>query len=373
MKPRLFATRLLAWYDANKRVLPWRDVKDPWATWVSEVMLQQTRVEVVRAAFVRFMARYPTPTAWAAASDDDVLSSWQGLGYYRRARLLRDGARTVVETHGGRVPGDLDALGRLPGVGSYTRGAIASIAFAQPVPAIDGNVERVLARHRGIEANVKTAGGARAVRAAVTALLSVERPGDFNQALMDLGATVCTPRAPRCAACPLAADCVARRAGRQAELPVLPRAKATVDVVARVVFVRLSDGRVLGQRVAAGAINAGQVDLVGAGPLVHVADADDLVASVTERFCSGVLRVDLRVDREPLCRVRHTITCHRITMWAHRGELSRPHVSAPFVLAPFDGETPWTTLARKVVHKIDSAPEASVFSRRDPRQTLKRR
>ncbi len=369
MKPRLFATRLLAWYDANKRALPWRDVGDPWATWVSEVMLQQTRVEVVREAFVRFMARYPTPTAWAAASDDDVLSSWQGLGYYRRARLLREGARTVVEAHGGRVPGDLAALGRLPGVGSYTRGAIASIAFAQPVPAIDGNVERVLARHRGIDVNVKTAAGARAVRTAVTALLSVERPGDFNQALMDLGATVCTPRAPRCAACPLAADCVAARDDRQAELPVLPRPKATVDVVARVAFVRLPDGRVLGQRVTEGAINVGQVDLVGAGPLVSVADADDLVAGVAERLGSGVLRV----DQEPLCRVRHTITCHRITMWAHRADLSTLHVPAPFVLAPFDAATPWTTLARKVVHRIDSAAEASAFSRRDPRQTLKRR
>ena len=156
-----FADRLLHWYDAQKRDLPWRHQRDAWAIWVSEIMLQQTRVEAVREPYSRFLDRYPTPQAWARVSEDELLTAWQGLGYYRRARLLRDGAKAVVEQHAGAVPSEPEAIHALPGVGQYTAGAIASIAFGHPVPAIDGNVERVAARHRGIDDNVKRAAGAR--------------------------------------------------------------------------------------------------------------------------------------------------------------------------------------------------------------------
>jgi endonuclease III len=160
MKP--FADRLLPWFDRHRRDLPWRRTSDPWAIWVSEVMLQQTRVEAVREPFVRFLERFPTPAAFAWASDDELLTAWRGLGYYRRARLLRDGARAVVAAHGGAVPADLDALGELPGIGAYTRGAVASIAFGHAEPAIDGNVERVTARHLGLTDDVGTAPARRA-------------------------------------------------------------------------------------------------------------------------------------------------------------------------------------------------------------------
>ncbi|MDO8348996.1 MAG: A/G-specific adenine glycosylase, partial [Planctomycetota bacterium] len=152
---RPFAVRLLAWFDQNRRDLPWRATRDPWAIWVSEVMLQQTRVAAVRSAYERFLRRFPTVASFAAASDDDLLLAWRGLGYYRRARLLREGARAVIAQHGGAVPADPAALGELPGVGDYTRGAIASIAFGFVTPAIDGNVERVVSRHRGVRENVK--------------------------------------------------------------------------------------------------------------------------------------------------------------------------------------------------------------------------
>jgi A/G-specific adenine glycosylase len=153
---KTFARALLRWYDAHRRDLPWRRSSDPWAIWVSEVMLQQTRVEAVRAAFTSFLARYPTPAAFADASDDDLQSAWRGLGYYRRARLLREGARAVCEQHGGSVPGEPQALGELPGVGTYTRGAIASIAFGHRELAVDGNVERVASRQLALRDNVKT-------------------------------------------------------------------------------------------------------------------------------------------------------------------------------------------------------------------------
>ncbi|HLU39923.1 MAG TPA: A/G-specific adenine glycosylase, partial [Planctomycetota bacterium] len=321
-----FGARLLAWYDAHKRDLPWRDVADPWVTWVSEVMLQQTRVEAVRQSFTRFLARYPDPRAFAAASDDELLLAWRGLGYYRRARLLRDGARAVVERHGGRVPASPRALAALPGVGAYTAAAIASIAFGQPVPAVDGNVERVLARHRGITANVKSGAGARAVREAAAALLVRARAGDFNQALMDLGATLCTAKAPRCAVCPVAEDCVARRSGRQAELPVLPERRAPVDVRTRVALLRAADGAVVVRRIGEREVNRGQLDLPGPGPLEGVPDAAALQAWLDGHLGAG----SARIDPEPACEVRHAITWHRIRVAVHVGTLRARRVPAPF-------------------------------------------
>ncbi len=338
------AARLLRWYDAHRRDLPWRDIGDPWATWVSEIMLQQTRVEAVREAFQRFMASYPTPAAWAAVDDEELLRAWRGLGYYRRARLLRDGAKVVVAEYGGTVPEDPDALGTLPGVGAYTRGAIGSIAFGRALPAIDGNVERVFARYFGIEAMVKGSAGAAAVREAVLRELDRARPGDFNQAVMDLGATVCTPRSPRCLVCPLTADCVARRTGRQSELPVLPAKKAMVDVRTRVALVRVAGGNVLGQRVPDGAINAGQLDLLGPGPLVDVADGAALQARLDGALGKGVVVVRAEV----LASVRHGITHHRITASVHAGEL-RGRVPTTLVAAAPDAA--WTTLARKAMRR----------------------
>lgn len=211
---------LLAWYGEHRRDLPWRRADDPYAVWVSEMMLQQTRVATVIPYYERWMARFPTLADLARAELDEVLGVWQGLGYYARARRLHGAARAVLARHGGELPADVDALLELPGVGPYTAGAIASIAFGLEAPLVDGNVARVLARAFAIDTDITRAAAQRQLHGLAAALVRGPAPGDFNQALMELGATVCTPASPRCLLCPWRDVCVARAEGRQAELPV---------------------------------------------------------------------------------------------------------------------------------------------------------
>ncbi len=217
---------LLAWYDANAREMPWRVSPaaraagarpDPYAVWLSEVMLQQTTVATVRGYFERFMARWPDVAALAAADDGDVMAEWAGLGYYARARNLLKCARVVVADHGGRFPGTRAELQALPGIGPYTAAAIAAIAFDTPEVVVDGNVERVMARlHDHREA---LPGAKRALTGMAATLTPDTRPGDYAQAVMDLGATICTPKSPACGICPWWAACKARAAGSAADLP----------------------------------------------------------------------------------------------------------------------------------------------------------
>lgn len=216
------AEPLLAWYDEHARVLPWRGIHDPYRTWVSETMLQQTRVETVLAYYPRFLARFPDLASLAAAPDDEVLKLWEGLGYYRRAKNLLRGVRQVVDEFDGVIPSTVEALLRISGIGPYTAGAIASIAFDQPVPAVDGNVIRVVSRLAGIRENVGIPSVRREIERIAASLVPPDRPGDFNQAMMDLGATICVPGTPRCDACPLRALCDAEQAGDAEELPRLP-------------------------------------------------------------------------------------------------------------------------------------------------------
>jgi A/G-specific adenine glycosylase len=206
----LFRRRLLAWYARHRRVLPWRATRDPYAILVSEIMLQQTQVARVEGYWTRFLARYPTVEDLAAASADAVHASWAGLGYYARARNLHAAAREVVRDHGGALPRELDALRRLPGIGRYTAAAVASIAFGADVGTVDTNVGRVLARVFRIRGAAKSAARARRTWRLVDALVPPGRAGDWNQALMDLGATICTARAPRCPTCPVRTACRAR-------------------------------------------------------------------------------------------------------------------------------------------------------------------
>jgi A/G-specific adenine glycosylase len=199
---------LLAWYDLERRDLPWRADTDAYRVWVSEIMLQQTRVDVVCPYYTRWMQSFPTLDDLARADVDDVLKQWEGLGYYSRARNLHGAARMVRERMAGVIPSTHAELKTLPGVGDYTAGAIASIAFNQSVPAVDGNVRRVLSRLFDIDAPT-----AASVRAEADQLVDPDRPGDGNQALMELGATICTPRSPRCADCPIASHCLAHARG----------------------------------------------------------------------------------------------------------------------------------------------------------------
>ncbi|HEY1908255.1 MAG TPA: A/G-specific adenine glycosylase, partial [Myxococcaceae bacterium] len=205
---------LLRWYDAQARDLPWRRTRDPYRIWVSEVMLQQTQVSVVLPYWTAFLARFPDLDSLARASLDDVLAAWRGLGYYARARNLHRAAVAVVERHAGGLPDDVDALRALPGFGRYTVGAVASIAFGKEVPLVDGNVARVLARLAGLEGPTGDAGREKQLWALAEALVQGERPGDWNQALMELGATVCRQEQPTCLLCPVRAHCGALASGR---------------------------------------------------------------------------------------------------------------------------------------------------------------
>ncbi|MFT5345675.1 MAG: A/G-specific adenine glycosylase [Dinoroseobacter sp.] len=214
---------LLAWYDVHARALPWRVPPgsglraDPYRIWMSEIMLQQTTVAAVKDYFAKFTGRWPTVSALAAAEDADVMAAWAGLGYYARARNLLKCARVVVADHGGIFPSDRAILQTLPGIGPYTSAAIASIAFGASETVVDGNVERVMARLRGIETPLPPAKPE--LVAAAEALTPVKRAGDYAQAVMDLGATLCSPKSPTCGICPWRDPCVARAAGNAAELP----------------------------------------------------------------------------------------------------------------------------------------------------------
>lgn len=225
-----FAAQLLDWYDRSARDLPWRiaphssGAPDPYRIWLAEVMLQQTTVAAVAGYFARFTERWPTVADLAAAGDADVMAAWAGLGYYARARNLLACARAVVRDHGGRFPDSEAGLRALPGIGDYTAASVAAIAFGRPSVVVDANIERVIARHRLIETPLPMA--KREIRAALAPLVPDDRPGDFAQALMDLGATICTPRGPACAICPLMADCRARGRADIERLPVKPPKKA---------------------------------------------------------------------------------------------------------------------------------------------------
>lgn len=212
---------LLAWFTKEKRELPWRTRPSAYGTWVSEVMLQQTRVATVIDYYTRFLSRFPSVESLANAEEGEVLRLWQGLGYYSRARRLQQGARYVVEHLGGQIPSLPEELLRIPGVGPYTAGAIASIAFGERAALADGNVMRVLSRLDGIYGDPKRAAVGKKFWQRALELLPTERPGDFNQALMELGAMVCTPRSPVCLACPLRRECFAHRESEQANLPQL--------------------------------------------------------------------------------------------------------------------------------------------------------
>ena len=238
------ASRLLTWYRTNRRTLPWRDHPDPYAVWVSEIMLQQTRVETVIPYFERWMGRFPSVRALAEASEQQVLGTWEGLGYYSRARNLHKAAKVVVKEHGGELPRDLAELRKLPGIGRYTAGAIASMAFGMDEPTLDGNLRRVFARLFDVTVPADSPAGEKILWGLAAEHLPRGRAGDYNQALMDLGATICLPRNPRCLLCPLMELCAARIAGTQEMRPVLKPKKETPHVVhAAAVIVR--GGRVL--------------------------------------------------------------------------------------------------------------------------------
>lgn len=303
--------RLATWFRKARRNLPWRrEPRDPWAVLVSEVMLQQTRVEVVAPRFEAFLRRWPTPAAMAASPVDDVVAAWSGLGYYGRARRLHAAARAIVERHGGRFPGDEDALRALPGVGEYTAGAVGSLALGLPLPLVDGNVARVLARLFAVRGDPRKGEAARRLRDLAAALVPPRGAGAWNEGLMELGALVCVPGKPRCLLCPLSGECAARKAGLEERLPETPAPAKARKVRLAAALVRDRRGRTLLLRRPDGALLGGTWEL----PSAEVAEGGDPAAALSEvlaarlggRWEVGALRT----------RVRHSILDRRITLEA---------------------------------------------------------
>ena len=361
---------LLAWYRRNRRAMPWRETRDPYRVWVSEIMLQQTQVATATPYYERFLELFPDVRALARARRDRVLAAWAGLGYYRRARHLHEAAGIVVREHAGRVPSDARAFGALPGVGRYTLGAVLSIGFGASLPVLDGNVARVLSRLSGRPLAIKRPADAKLLWAMAEALMPPETPparrldpaggragsaqdanipGQFNQALMELGATLCTPRSPRCGACPLRRRCRALASGRQESLPPVVGARAVVRVrraVARVTH----RGRVLVVR-REGAL----LDGMWEPPGVELARGEDAAAALARALASLGLRAALRDSGE---EVRHTITHRDISVRVWCAEVARgaPRTSARLRwIAPGERTLALTALARRVIGEAAAA------------------
>src|SRR5262245_37965316 len=303
---RSLVRRLRAWFRRAARSLPWRDTRDPYAIWVSEIMLQQTLVATVVPYFTRFMAVFPTIASLAAAREQEVLRHWAGLGYYRRARDLHRAARILCAEHEGAFPQDVDAVGKLPGFGRYTVGAVLSQAFDMPLPIVEANSQRVLCRLLGYGGDPRRGTGKRLVWNMAAALVPRRGAGEFNQALMELGALVCTPQKPKCSVCPLTAFCAARRSGRQHTIPA-PSAEPRVEKVAEVAVVVHRAGRVLlVQRP-----NEGRWPGMWEFPHTGLSAGEDHAAAATRLLESLGIRADLG---EELTTIRHGVTRFRITM-----------------------------------------------------------
>nr|QKW93643.1 adenine DNA glycosylase [Vitiosangium cumulatum] len=295
-------SRLLEWYDRQKRDLPWRRTRDPYAIWLSEVMLQQTQVATVIPYWERFLQRFPTVEALAAAPLPDVLATWRGLGYYSRARNLHRAAQEVVARFGGRLPSTAAELLTLPGFGRYTSGAVASIAFGEPAPLVDGNVARVLSRLFEVEGAPGDRAREAKLWALATELVHGERPGDFNQALMEHGATVCRPESPLCLLCPVREVCLAYHHGRVDELPPA-KVRAAPKRMTLAVAVWAHEGRLLLARRAEKGLFGGLWELPAAEVDDDAPDAES-ASRLAEALGAGV------TVREHLGTVRRQLT-HR--------------------------------------------------------------
>ena len=309
------STKLLTWYRYHARTLPLRDHPDPYAVWVSEIMLQQTRVETVIPYFEKWMRLFPTVRGLASASEQDVLNAWEGLGYYSRARNLYKAAKIVAEKHDGELPRDLDDLRALPGIGQYTVGAIASMAFGMDEPTLDGNLRRVFARLFNVTEPADAPTGEKILWALVAEHLPKGKAGDYNQALMDLGATICTSKNPRCLICPLMEICIAHNNGTQEQRPVLRPKKAIPRYIhAAGVICRVGDPAyvLLAKRPSEGLLG-GMWEF-----------PNGRVSSDPAKELTKVLRTGYRLKvrrKEALGLVQHTYTHFKVTVHVFKCEL----------------------------------------------------
>jgi len=305
-----FAQKLLAWYAQHKRDLPWRrDTHDPYRVWIAETLLQQTQAATVIPYYERFLARFPNVRALASAPLDEVLKVWEGAGYYARARNLHRAAQEIVARFGGEIPGTVEDLLTLPGIGRYTAGAIASIAFGRDAPVVDGNVTRVLCRYFNITGDPKRARTQKELWQRAENLLPRGRAGEFNQALMELGATLCTPRQPRCAACPLRRGCAARRLNRQDQLPT-KRARKKLphyDIAVGIIWKR---GKILIAQRPAEKLLGGLWEFPGGHR-----EKNESLAECVAREVREELGIEIAVE-EKIATVAHAYSHFKITLHA---------------------------------------------------------
>jgi A/G-specific adenine glycosylase len=327
------APRLLSWWDAGHASLPWRASRDPYAIWIAEVMLQQTQITTVIPYYERWLARFPTVESLAAASLDEVLKLWEGLGYYSRARNLHAAAQRIVADHGGRLPDTVEALRALPGIGPYTAGAIASIAFGRRAPVLDGNAIRVLSRLVDLEGDVTETATKKALWSLAESLVPEARAGDYNQALMELGQRICVPAAPQCHRCPLAESCLARARGTQLERPVRPPRRDTphYDVVAGVIY--REDGAFLIARRPLQGLLGGLWEFPGGKQ-----EAGETLPEALQREIREELAIEIAVG-PPLGEIKHAYTHFRITLHAFEAR----HVAGEPQHLGVDGHA-WVTL-----------------------------
>lgn len=308
--PEAFSTPLLHWFRAEKRAMPWRETRDPYYIWVSEVMLQQTQVATVIPYYERFMARFPTIQSLAEAPLDDLLKHWEGLGYYSRARNLQKAAQQVVSEHGGVFPRDYAAIRALSGIGDYTAGAIASIAFNQAKPAVDGNVLRVLSRWFRIAEDIAKPQSKRLFEEFALRLIPEGHAWEFNQALMELGALVCTPRRPRCADCPVRDACRANLVGDVEAFPVKTKKAPPRPVSFAVAVLSRGDSVWIVRRPAEGLLGG-----LWEFPAFELGEGADVADLLESRLALGAM------SWAPLCTVLHTYTHMKATMQVLRAEL----------------------------------------------------
>jgi A/G-specific adenine glycosylase len=309
-------SRLVDWYGAAQRPLPWRDDRDPYRILVSETMLVQTTVAAVVPYFERFLVRFPTVRALAEADEAEVVKAWEGLGYSRRARQLHQAARAVVRDHDGAIPDDPESLRALPGVGRYIAGAILSFAFGRAAPIVEANTQRVLARWLAWGEDVRSSRSQARLWQAAERIVPEDDPATFNQAFMELGALVCIPKGPLCLTCPVAADCVARQSGRQDVLPVVAPRPAPLELSEACVAV-VDAGRVLVVRRGPGSLWEGFWEL----PTVHLAGPDPARRSfgVPVALAEGVRRLtSVSASVGPVATtVKFVVTKHRVTLDVH--------------------------------------------------------
>ncbi|WP_440999533.1 A/G-specific adenine glycosylase [Fodinibius sp. SL11] len=310
-----FQRALLNWYDQYKRDMPWRDCTDPYKIWVSEIMLQQTRVDQATPYFNRFIEHFPTVYDLAKADQQEVLKIWEGLGYYSRARHLHAAAKLVVDKFDGTVPDNWDDINELKGVGPYTASAVLSIAYQKKHAVVDGNVIRVLSRYLGIEDDVRSSTTKNTIQDAADELISEQRPGDFNQAVMELGATICTPSNPNCEECPIQANCVAFKTAKTEEIPYKSSAKKRPHHQIGVGIVMNEDEEVLIALRPDDAMLGGMWEFPGGKQ-----QEDEQIEETVKRELNEELDIAVSITK-PFMKLDHAYSHFKITMHAYLCEL----------------------------------------------------